>query len=167
MVPLTNYNPRSRDQPRHESINDLPVHPATLPQLWHPTSESRVFTRADAGRAFHKSLLPADDRIPHPQMITEAREKAEGVGEMERVRNRETRLEEMEKVAVEAKRRVKERESERTRVVPGVRWDFKFRDISVDDVGRNGRAVGGTGWRYGRPHDDRKRGQVRIPTRVV
>ena len=86
---------------------------------------------------------------------------------MERVRNRETRLEEMEKVAVEAKRRVKERESERTRVVPGVRWDFKFRDISVDDVGRNGRAVGGTGWRYGRPHDDRKRGQVRIPTRVV
>ena len=46
MLPKTEYSKDTRTV--HESINDLPVHPATTQQIFHPTSESRVFTRADA-----------------------------------------------------------------------------------------------------------------------
>lgn len=46
------------------------------------------------------------------------------------------------------------------------RWEFRFREISVDDVGKDGRARKGVGARYGMPHEDRKKGQVKIPTRV-
>jgi hypothetical protein len=53
----------------HESINDLPVHPATRQQLFYPTSESRQFTREDAAKAFSSKLLPAEKRIPHPQLV--------------------------------------------------------------------------------------------------
>lgn len=49
MVPTT---PLTLPPTPHESINDLPVHRMTLPQLFYPTSESRQFNRADAGRVF-------------------------------------------------------------------------------------------------------------------
>lgn len=49
MVPITPLN----DPPTpHETVNDLPVHSMTLPQLFYPTSESRQFNRVDAGRVF-------------------------------------------------------------------------------------------------------------------
>ena len=51
-------------------------------------------------------------------------------------------------------------------VVPGQRWDFRFQHISVEEAGRDGRGKRGVGWRYGAPHEDRKRGQVKIPTSV-
>ncbi|KAH8433081.1 mitochondrial 37S ribosomal protein mS45 [Aspergillus melleus] len=41
----------------HESINDLPVHRATDPQIFYPVPESRQFNRMDAGRVF--SAAPA------------------------------------------------------------------------------------------------------------
>ena len=46
------------------------------------------------------------------------------------------------------------------------RWEFRFREISVEDVGKDGRARKGVGARYGMAHEDRKKGQVKIPTRV-
>lgn len=49
MVPTTPLKPNPET---HESINDLPVHSMTLPQLFYPTSESRQFNRVDAGRVF-------------------------------------------------------------------------------------------------------------------
>lgn len=52
------------------------------------------------------------------------------------------------------------------KVVPKRRWDFVFRDVSVDAAGRDGRDHRGTGWRYGVPHQDRKKGVVKIPTKV-
>jgi len=52
------------------------------------------------------------------------------------------------------------------KTVPGRRWDFVFQDISVDTVGQDGRSPKGVGWRYGFPHEDRKKGQVKIPTKV-
>ncbi|KKY29094.1 hypothetical protein UCRPC4_g00283 [Phaeomoniella chlamydospora] len=97
MVPTTPYTPQKSTA--HEPINDLPVHAATHPQMFWPTSESRAFNRTDAGRAFsgasrlpdgdttpstekpkqyemigkrgHEQpvLLPADARIPHPHLI--------------------------------------------------------------------------------------------------
>lgn len=48
----------------------------------------------------------------------------------------------------------------------GGKWEFRFKDISVQDVGKDGRSRKGVGFRYGLPAQDRKRGQIKIPTRV-
>ncbi|KAL2825377.1 hypothetical protein BJY01DRAFT_157737 [Aspergillus pseudoustus] len=55
-TPLYEEEWRQRDRP-HEEINDLPAHRLTDPQIFYPTSESRQFTRVDAGRVF--SAAPA------------------------------------------------------------------------------------------------------------
>ena len=52
MIPTTPYKPPPVPVIPHEPINDLPVHAATHPQLFYPTSESRAFNRVDAGRVF-------------------------------------------------------------------------------------------------------------------
>ncbi|KAI9832134.1 MAG: hypothetical protein M1819_004485 [Sarea resinae] len=167
MLPQTPFNP---DSPMsHESINDLPAHPATMQQIFYPTSESRHFTRADAGKVFDPTLLPADDRIPHPELITLERERLEGVPRAERIaRQRERlRLEVAQKTERERLRAENEAREVKAVTPPGARWEFRFREISVQDVGKDGRAPGGVGWRYGIPHEDRKKGQVKIPTRVA
>jgi hypothetical protein len=141
----------------HEPINDLPVHSYTTQQIFWPTSESREFTRVDAGKVFSPTLLPADMRIPHPEMIEK------GSAEVEKTRAARLRLEQaIAKKALEQKLD----EERRTKVVEGGRWDFKFKDVSVQWVGKDGRDRKGVGWRYGKPHDDRKRGQIKIPTSV-
>ena len=50
--------------------------------------------------------------------------------------------------------------------MPKRRWDFVFQNVSVDHAGKDGRGAKGVGWRYGFPHEDRKKGQVKIPTKV-
>jgi len=60
MIPTTPLHHPPRRQVAHESINDLPVHRLTDPQIFYPVSESRHFTRVDAGRVF--SGAPA---LPH------------------------------------------------------------------------------------------------------
>jgi len=46
------------------------------------------------------------------------------------------------------------------------RVEFQITDISVDRIGKDGRGAGGVGWRYGAPLMDRRRGDIRIPTKV-
>lgn len=46
------------------------------------------------------------------------------------------------------------------------RAEFRFRDIKVESVGKDGRAKGGVGARYGFPHEDRKKGMIKIPRKV-
>lgn len=58
------------------------------------------------------------------------------------------------------------KEAVAVKTVEGKRWDFKFRDIKVDEAGADGRGSRGVGWRYGVPLRDRKRGEVKIPTSV-
>jgi Eukaryotic mitochondrial regulator protein len=60
MVPTT---PLTTPPTPHETVNDLPVHSMTLPQLFYPTSESRQFNRTDAGRVFSAAprLANTDD----------------------------------------------------------------------------------------------------------
>lgn len=67
----------------------------------------------------------------------------------------------------------KRREEERTRVVSGQRWDFRVRDFALErSLGRDGGrswgrdSAGAVGARYGVPRDDRKKGKVKIPTRL-
>lgn len=168
MLPQTPYRPTLKNPPAHESINDLPVHPYTRTQIFVPTSESRAFTRADAAKAFSPGLLPADERIPHPELIQIEKWRLEGL-------DRDARQKLMREKDEEAARRREEKEEkdrlwrERTQVVvQGRRWDFKFQDISVtaESVGKDGRGRHAVGLRYGMPHEDRKRGQVKIPTKV-
>lgn len=151
----------------HESINDLPVHAATQQQIFYPTSESRQFNRVDAARVFADGLLPADLRVPHPELIEDDRLRLQGVGQediAERAAARSKAAYEKKAAADKIKRA---REAAAVKTVPGVRWDFKFREISVDAAGPTGRGKNGTGWRYGVPLYDRRRGEVKIPTKVV
>ncbi|KAH6643817.1 eukaryotic mitochondrial regulator protein-domain-containing protein [Boeremia exigua] len=149
----------------HEPINDLIVHPATRQQLWVPVAESRQFTREDAGKAFDNSLLPADKRIPHPELVLAERELASGLSFEERRGLAEKRFAE-EVAEKKLEEQAKQAELQAQKVVPQRRWDFVFKDISVESAGRNGRDAKGVGWRYGLPHQDRKKGQVKIPTKV-
>lgn len=165
MLPQTPFQRGHSIQP-HESINDLPVHPSTGPQLFHPTSESRHFTREDAARVFHPKLLPADARIPHPELIDLERDKLAGIPLGERNRRHERRLEEDVEARVAQKQAAQDAVNKVTRVVKGRRWDFKFTEVNAENVGKDGRGVGAVGWRYGMPLEDRKRAQVKIPTSV-
>lgn len=76
-------------------------------------------------------------------------------------------MEDKENALAEEKERKQAAWAERTqRTVQGRRWDFKFQDISAEAVGRHGRSSKGVGHRYGMPHTERKRGEVKIPTSV-
>jgi hypothetical protein len=174
MLPRTEYETFVRVNPRtgapiipapHEPINDLPVHPATTQQVFHPVAESRAFTRADAGRAFHPDLLSADERIPHPELIAIEKFKATAPSTPALRAFKEDLITKEREAAEKYLERKKKRE-QNVQVYQGQKYDFRFQDVSVDSVGKDGRARAGVGWRYGMPHEDRKPGQVKIPTRV-
>jgi hypothetical protein len=166
MLPQTPLAGPSQKVAQHESINDLPVHPATRHQLFYPASESRRFTREDAARAFSATLLPADKRIPHTQLLQLEKWSVEGISKEDRIA-RFVALERGQRMEKQDKERKQKAWEERTqKVVPGRRWDFMFQDVSVESVGPDGRSPRGVGYRYGMPHTDRKRGEVKIPTSV-
>ena len=162
MLPQT---PFQRPPQPHEPINDLPVHRATIQQIFHPVAESRHFTRVDAGTAFEKGLLPADERIQHPELV--AIEKAKLSGRVtEDVLSSEWERAEAEDLAkTAAKAAKKQRRENVTTTFDTGRWAFKFQDVQVDSASV-GKYVPGIGQRYGVPPQDRKKGQVKIPTHV-
>lgn len=209
MIPTTPYNPAStRPVTTHESINDLPQHPLTDPQLFYPTSESRAFNRVDAGRVFSAAprlpddedigqggkpsqepwedtrmeiigkkgqemavLKAADSRIPHPHLIAFEKDKKDPVlrGERdERTRRYLQRLEEdaAKRADMKAKQAAKQ-EAKKTRVQTP-RWQFIVTEVQTTrtGTGEDGRGTNSPGYRYGVPAQDRKRNQVKIPTRV-
>jgi hypothetical protein len=162
MLPQTQYNPNIRNKP-HESINDLPVISHTTNQQFWITSESRQFTREDAGKAFFDGLLPADKRIPHPEMVDKMRLEM-GHGKWSRFKATQ------EKIGTNS---ASESGSQITEKLPldfvkihgGGKWDLRVESVNVER-GRTERSRMGVGHRYGMPHEDRKRGQVKIPTSV-
>jgi hypothetical protein len=166
MLPQTQWDEEKGKFKAHETINDLPVHRATGQQIFHPTSESRRFTRVDAAKVFNEKLLPADDRVPHPQLITLHREQyVEKLSETEMAKRALAREESEEtKKAALAERKAK-KESTIRRIDKG-KVEFQITDISVDRIGKDGRGARGVGWRYGAPLMDRRRGDIRIPTKV-
>ena len=62
-----------------------------------------------------------------------------------------------------------EREARDVKVVQmeGSRWKWRFEEVRVSKAGLDGRGYQGGAARYGVPRQDRKKGQVRIPTRVI
>lgn len=190
----------------HESINDLEQHPMTFPQIFWPTSESRAFTRTDAGRVFsgaprlsdeqekgeddkpvaepwqdtapeiigkpgheHPVLKPADARIPHPHLIAYEKDKLD-----RSIRPPEVRARYVERLQQEdakhkeiRQRQARAEEKKRTRVETD-RWQFVVTEVSATRTGTglDGRGTKAPGYRYGVPSQERKKGQVKIPTSV-
>lgn len=165
MLPKTFFREGEENTP-HEPINEIHVHNLTMQQLFVPVSESRRFTREDAAKAFHETMLSADQRSPQRQLIKMEKDILKGVSREESMEKfREITQKEEDKVA-EKLIKARELEEKQTKRHTTDRYEFRFKEIQADDVGRNGRSRKGTGWRYGAPLQDRKRGQVKIPTSV-
>ncbi|KUJ09242.1 uncharacterized protein LY89DRAFT_598310 [Mollisia scopiformis] len=171
MLPKTLWNPEETTEENrkktktHESINDLPVHVATGQQIFLPTSESRHFTRKDAARVFDAKLLPADDRVPHPELAVMHKEVLEELSDEERKARAEARDASEEQKRKVALARQAKKEASIKKVDIG-RFEYRFSEIKVDDAGKDGRGLKGVGWRYGVPLMDRSRGQHKIPRAV-
>lgn len=168
MLPKTAYVEGGENTP-HEPINEIHVHKLTMQQLFVPVSESRHFTREDAAKAFHDKMLSADKRSQQPELIKMEREVLQSNGKISREERLEAWKEEMQNQEVkiaEALAKADAEEAKKTTKVKTDRFEFRFKEVSADDVGVDGKSRKGTGWRYGVPHEDRKRGQVKIPTSV-
>lgn len=165
MLPQTPYVPNK--PVTHESINDLPVHSATTRQMFHPTSESRHFTRSDAGQVFDRTLLPAEKRIPHPELVEIQQWYNEGLQREDVAELQRKKIEGEERIKKEKERVKAEKERLLVKKAETPRWEFRFSEISAESVGKDGRDRRGVGARYGMPFEDRKKGQIKIPTRVV
>jgi len=165
MLPKTEWKMDAPNQTPHESINDLPVHAATGQQIFYPTSESRHFTREDAAKVFDDDLLPADKRVPHPELSLMHKDLMAGLTK-EEIAGRQAERDEKE---MKERMRITARKAKKEAAIKKVdtpRWQFRFTDVNVDDIGKDGRGSKGVGWRYGVPLMDRSRGHVKIPTRV-
>ncbi|CAD0081846.1 unnamed protein product [Aureobasidium vineae] len=170
MVPQTRFNRKLLEDPKksitHESINDLPVHPYTRTQIFYPTSESRQFTRADAAKVFSPTLLPADERIPLSELIDIEKDAINNMPREERTARIRERTEKKMRAKEEKELKKREWEERNVKVVSNQRWNFRFQSISVEEAGKDGRGRGGVGWRYGNPHHDREKGEIKLPTSV-
>jgi hypothetical protein len=69
MLPVTPLvKPDTRQfQPFHENTQGMPSHPFSHKQAFIPVSESREYTRSDAGEEF--GLPPTEEAVPHPESI--------------------------------------------------------------------------------------------------
>ncbi|KAI4737571.1 hypothetical protein E4T50_11937 [Aureobasidium sp. EXF-12298] len=170
MVPQTQFNRKLLEDPKktfsHESINDLPVHPYTRTQIFYPTSESRQFTRADAAKVFSPTLLPADERIPLPELIEVEKDALNEMPREQRTARIRERTEKKMRAKEEKEAKKREWEARNVKVVSNQRWNFRFQSISVEEAGKDGRGRRGVGWRYGNPHHDREKGEIKLPTSV-
>ncbi|KAL9601599.1 MAG: hypothetical protein Q9219_002433 [cf. Caloplaca sp. 3 TL-2023] len=158
-------NKKARPTP-HESINDLPVHSATTTQLFQPVPESMHFNRASAAKVFDRDLLPAEDRIPHPELVELAKLEQEKRGREDLLEARQAELEKEEHATIIMQKQQKAAQEASATKAENSRWQFRFENIKVESVGKDGRAKDGVGARYGFPPQDRKKGQIKIPTRV-
>ncbi|KAI1870769.1 uncharacterized protein JN550_004915 [Neoarthrinium moseri] len=165
MLPVKSYNPEVLNKPL-EDINELHVHPHTMKQLYWPTSESRQFTREDAAKAFHRNMLSADKRVPHPELIRMERDLFKGVNPSKAKKNFLRAVELSESKAAQAKIRIAQAEEQDTTRINTKRFEFRFKEINSEDVGPDGRKITAVGARYGRPSYDRVKGAVKIPTSV-
>lgn len=163
MLPRHNLDPA---ESKFEPINDIHVHSYTMQQLFLPTSESREFTRADAAKAFGDHILPPDAKMRIPELVQMEKNIAEGMDYVQAKRVFVKQAAESEQAfAAKQKARQQAQEDRRVRVNSG-RFEYRFEKINAEDVGPTGRSRRGVGWRYGVPFYDRRRGEIKIPTKV-
>lgn len=110
-------------------------------------------------------LKPADARIPHPHMIAYAKDQNDPSmnrdHDLIKQRYNQRLLEDAQKRITNRDKRFAADEKQRTRI-DTKRWEFIVTDVSNSH--NNNKAPG---VRYGVPHEDRKKGQVKIPTKVA
>lgn len=166
MLPRKSY-PEGLEPRPLEPLNEIHVHSYTMQQLFVPTSESRQFTREDAAKAFHHTMLSADERIPHKEYVQYIKRTDKGTS-AKKAREMFVNEARTSQTADEARDRlVDERNKKLTTTVPTERFEFRFKKMWVDDAGKDGRSRRGVGWRYGAPYEDRKKDQVKIPTQII
>lgn len=165
MLPKKEYRPGQKNTPL-EAVNEVHVHKHTMQQLFVPVSESRHFTRKDAAAAFHPKMLSVDERSPAKEVIQIARDQKKGKSSQEAVQAFRDNVQEKEVRLAEKHAREEAEEEARTKRVDTGRYEFRIREMDADNVGTDGKARKAKGWRYGAPHNDRKRGMVKIPTSV-
>lgn len=165
MVPTHSY---AEDKPTQalEPINEIHVHSYTMQQLFVPTSESRQFTREDAAKAFNHTMLSPDKRVPHPELVEMERRVKDGMREKESWNQFKKEAKKSEDDLDLRILSLAEKDKLDTTTVTTGRFDFRIKSVSADDVGKDGRARHGVGWRYGIPFEDRKKDQVKIPTKI-
>lgn len=154
MLPVTQLAPPGVFQAVHDNIQELQSHPLSHRQIFLPVSEGRVFSRVDAGKEF--GLPPTEEAVSHPDLVKLSRELKEGLDQTERVaRQRERdRLEQAQRA--EEALKAAEKAANSGIVIEQGRYAWRLTDAKTGIVGH----------RYGVPHEDRKKGQVKIPTRV-
>lgn len=123
------------------------------------------------GENARQVLQPADVRIPHPQLVKLELDRAAFPEERRKVAQLHAeRMERQEKVEKERRERAQSRREKSIKHVEpdGGRFDYRFSDavFTAETTGKDGRAPWAPGRRYGVPTNDRKRGMVKIPTRV-
>lgn len=123
------------------------------------------------GENARQVLQPADARIPHPQLVRLELDQNAFPEERRTVAQRHAeRLERQEEAEQKRRERAQARREKSIKHVEpeGGRFDYRFKDavFTKETTGSNGRAPWAPGRRYGVPSDDRKRGMVKIPTRV-
>jgi hypothetical protein len=143
-----------KSSPSFENVQDLPAHSLAGRQAFVPVSESREFTRVDAGKEF--GLPPADEMVPHPDLVVLATERIVGVFEDERIARQEER-DRLARSRWDAEREKAEARKRATTVKEAGRWKWCLKEAEVGKVG----------FRYGFPLPDRKKGHVKIPTHVT
>jgi len=116
-------------------------------------------------------LKPADSRIPHPHLIAFEKDKRDPKlrnEHQERMLRYRERLEEdaMARERIKAEK-VANEEAKKTRI-DTPRWQFVVTEVKTtrSGTGEDGRGTSSPGFRYGVPSQDRKRAQVKIPTKV-
>ncbi|KAJ5586047.1 hypothetical protein N7450_005834 [Penicillium hetheringtonii] len=152
-----------------KKVGDKITHPSDLAEdiIQKPSSIEWV-GKGDKAR---QVLQPADVRIPHPQLVQLARDRAAFPEERRTVAQRHAeRLERQEKAEKERAARTADRRKRSTETIkpPDSRFAFRIQDavFTEQTVGKDGRAPWAPGRRYGVPRNDRTRGTVKIPTRV-
>ncbi|KAJ5099495.1 hypothetical protein N7532_006496 [Penicillium argentinense] len=152
-----------------KDVSDKITHPSDLAEnlIQRPGAIEWV-GKGDNAR---QVLQPADVRIPHPQLVQLARDRAAHPEERRTVAYRHAeRLERQEKAEKQRLQRSQQRRAmnEETVKPQGSRFSFRIKDavVTKESVGKDGRAPWAPGRRYGVPTNDRKRGTVKIPTRV-
>ncbi|PKY06266.1 hypothetical protein P168DRAFT_288213 [Aspergillus campestris IBT 28561] len=136
------------------------------------TQQPGRIERVGKGEFETQVLQPAEARIPHPHLVALERYRlAHSEEPRESNKYYRTRLLEQERLEGEQRAQAAAREEQSTnKVAPAAsRFEFRFRDVefSEETVGHDGRGSIAPGRRYGVPSEDRKKGQVKIPTSVV
>ncbi|KAI5802653.1 eukaryotic mitochondrial regulator protein-domain-containing protein [Pyronema domesticum] len=153
VTPLSDKESKQSRQEFHEGLQDMVSHPFSHRQAFIPVSESRTFTRADAGHEF--GLPPTEEAVPHPDLVKITKERALGLDDSVRLQLQIAR----DNAAVKELKKEEERKKKLNtpaKVVERGRFVWRLQKAETGKVG----------FRYGIPHMDRKKGQVKIPTSV-